>query len=100
MAAREQADQDAIDDILLPYNNFGDFLAYLIEPGDGYLQIGIGLHHHIVGQTYAMCWTGGRSARPNRRSSSRFPTSLPALSAPEAGPRAGRRYNKTASSSN
>jgi hypothetical protein len=44
----EQANQDAIDDILLTDNDFRNFVANLIEPRNGQLQDGFRLHVTIL----------------------------------------------------
>ena len=50
VSAGEQTDQYAIDDILLPDNNFGNLLPNAIELRDGTLQKGFIRHNLILEQ--------------------------------------------------
>ncbi len=53
MSAREETNQNAINDVLLANNDFADFVAYQVKPGDGKLEKFIGLHSPIVEQRVA-----------------------------------------------
>ncbi len=44
VAAGQQADQDAVDHVLLADDDFADFLAHLIEMTGGELKCGLGTH--------------------------------------------------------
>ncbi len=51
MAAGEQADQDAIDHVLLADDDLADFLAHLIEMTGGELECRLGTHVLILAVT-------------------------------------------------
>ena len=51
MAARQQADQNAIDHVLLADDNFADFFAHLIEMTGGKLECGLKWHVIILAVT-------------------------------------------------
>ena len=55
MAAGEEADEDAIDHMLLADDNFADFLAHLIEMTGGELNCGLGGHNLILAVTRWKC---------------------------------------------
>jgi hypothetical protein len=48
MPARKKADEDAVDGILLAYDDFSNLTANLVEPGDGSMKGGIRMHSIIV----------------------------------------------------
>ncbi len=55
VAAGEQADQHAIDDVLLADDDLADFLAHLIEMTGGELECGLGTHDLILAVTDCDC---------------------------------------------
>ena len=55
VAAPEEADEDAIDHVLLADDDFADFLAHLIEMTGGELNCGLGEHDLILAVTRWKC---------------------------------------------
>ena len=51
VAAGQQTDQDAVDDVLLADDDLADFLAHLIEMTGGELKCGLGTHVLILAVT-------------------------------------------------
>ena len=78
MPTGEQANQNAIDNILLTDNDFRDFLANLIEPRNGQLQDGFGLHVTILTTGFRQAfnvrptWGSGGEGHVGGRDSSRL----------------------------
>jgi hypothetical protein len=55
VTSRQQADEDAIDHMLLADDDFTDFLAHLVEVTGGELDIGLGTHDLILTVTGWKC---------------------------------------------
>jgi hypothetical protein len=57
--ARQEADQDAVDNVLLANDNLSDFGPDIIQPRYCILQIGFAAHRLIVerrGSGARLCW--------------------------------------------
>ena len=55
VAAGQQADQDAFDDVVLADDDLADFLAHLIEMTGGELECRLGTHVFILAVTGCYC---------------------------------------------
>ncbi len=69
VSAREQTNEDSVDDILLTNNDLADFRADAVKLRRGKLESGIGLHGSILSQAYEAAaargildWISGRSS--------------------------------------
>jgi hypothetical protein len=64
VAAGEEADEDAIDHLLLADDDLADFVAHLIEVAGGELESGVGPHLFILAVEGREDAWGGSTATP------------------------------------